>query len=70
MTRPVAELAGTTLEAGANQEAEQLPEGFSGGKGSGLSLYARLGRKLPGVEAELNLLEEPDLNLTVLAPAV
>jgi len=68
VTRPVAELAGTTLEAGANQEAEQLPEGFSGGKGSGLSLYARLGRKLPGLEAELNLLEEPDL--TVLASAI
>jgi len=63
VTRPVAELTGATLTAGASQEAEQLPEGSGGRKGSRLSLYARLGRKLPGLEAELNLLEEPDLTV-------
>jgi len=68
VTQLAAELAGATLAAGASQEAEQLPEGSGGRKGSGLSAYARLGRKLPAVEAELNLLEEPDL--TVLASAI
>jgi hypothetical protein len=70
VTRLVAELTGTTLAAGASREAERSPEGSGGGKVSRLSAYAGLGRRLPAVEPELNLLEEPDLNLTVLAPAV
>jgi len=68
VTPVAAELAGATLAAGADQEAERLPEGSGGRKASGLSLYARLGRKLPAVEAELNLLEDPDLN--VLSSAI
>ena len=68
VTQLPAELTGAALPPGANQEAEQLPEGSGGRKASELSLYARLGRKLPGLEAELNLLEEPDL--TVLPSAI
>jgi len=67
--RLTAELTGATLAAGATQEPERSPEG-PGGKASELSLYARLGRRLPALEAELNLLEEPDLNLTLLAAPI
>jgi len=62
------ELTGATVEVGPNRNRDQLHDKFGRSRESGLGLHARLGRKLPGLEAELNVLEDPDL--TVLASAI